>query len=94
MTKMRYLCWRKIEVCRSIFRKIEICRADIFNETVDNFVNNHLRVLDVARKDRWNGRLGNLGSIADSVDILFKINDFFLVCITGGCHLKISANRL
>lgn len=35
-----------------------------FCETVDNFVDKSLRVLDVAKKSAWNGLLGNREPVA------------------------------
>lgn len=62
MTRLQQDGKQNIEIYGVIFIYIEICRVMFFYVTVDNFVDKHLRVLDVARKECLNGRLANRGS--------------------------------
>lgn len=62
MTRLQQDGKQNIEIYGVIFIYIEICRVMFFYVTVDNFVDKRLRVLDVARKEYFNGRLANRGS--------------------------------
>jgi hypothetical protein len=65
-----------------------------FSETVDNFVDKSLRVLDVAKKELLNVRLGNQGPVSGDYHRPNQIKGLGLVWITSHCCLKISGNRL
>ena len=65
-----------------------------FNETVDNFVDKGLTVLDVAKKELLNVRLGNQGPVSSDFHRPNQIKGRGLVWITSHCRLKISGNRL
>jgi hypothetical protein len=65
-----------------------------FDETVDNFVDKSLRVLDVAKKELLNVRLGNQGPGSDDYHRPNQFKGLGLVWITSNCRLKISGNRL